>query len=121
MENSTPLGKDLRSRIGKLATAIGFAFVIGSVGVGPALAGGGRHDRGGGHDGGGDRGRQQEPRHEERHDYGRHEYVPPPTYYAPAPDYYAPPNYYYAPPPTYYEEPPPPPSEGWTFIFPLGR
>src|ERR1700730_15585098 len=110
MENSTPLGKDLRSRIGKLAIAIGFAFVIGCCGVRPALAGGGGPDRGGGHDRGGAR---------ERHDYGRHEYVPPPTYYAP--NYYAPPNYYYAPPPTYYEAPPPPPSEGWNFVFPLGR
>jgi hypothetical protein len=115
MKTSIPLGKDLRSRIGRLASAIGFAFLIGCFGVGPALAGGGGHNRGGGHDGGGgDRGRQQEPRHEERRSYDRHEY-------APVPDYYAPPNYYYAPPPTYYEAPPPPPSEGWTFVFPLGR
>lgn len=109
METSTTLGKDLRSRIGRIAMAIGCAFVIGAVSVGPALAGGGGHDRG-------DGGRHQEEQHEERHDNDRHEnryqnYNYPPTYY------YAPPNYYYTPPPVYYD--PPPRSEGWSFIFPF--
>jgi hypothetical protein len=107
MENPNTRGK----RIGRIAMAIGFACVIGGVGVGPALAGGGGHDRG-------DRGHPQ-PRHEERHDNYRYETAPN-YYYAPAP----PPNYYYAPPPPVYYEPPPvyygapARSEGWTFIFP---
>ncbi len=109
METSTRHGKDLRFRVGRIAMAIGLTFVIGGVGVGPALAGGGgdRHDNG----------RHGPQRHEEHHDHGWHE-APSNYYYAPAPDYYAPPNYYYAPPPPVYYEPQAPQSEGWNFIFP---
>jgi hypothetical protein len=107
METSTMPAEDLRSRVGKLALAIGFAFALGAVGVRPAMAGAGGHDHG-------DNGRHQEQRHDERHDNGRHDDHQ--NYYAP-PTYYVPPNYDYAPPPVYYDAPPPP-SEGWTFIFP---
>ena len=111
METSTRHGKNLRSTMGRIAMAIGLIFAIGGVGVGPAVAGGG-----GDHHDNGRHGRQG---HEEHHDHGRYER---PNYYnAPASDYYAPPNYYYAPPPPVYYQPQAPPSEGWNFIFPLGR
>ena len=72
METPVARGKDLH-RVGRIAMVIGLAFVIGGVGVGPALAGGGGHDHG-------DNGeRHQAPRHEEHHDHYRH--APPPNYY----------------------------------------
>ena len=110
METTVARGKDLH-RVGRIAMVIGLAFVIGGVGVGPALAGRGGHDHGNNGE------RHQAPRHEEHHDHYRH--APPPNYY-----YAQPPNYYYAPPPPIYYQPPPvyygapPRSEGWTFIFP---
>lgn len=79
-----------RTRIGKIAVAIAFAFVIGIIAVKPALA---DHHHGWHHG----------------HHWGHfHHYVAP----APAPltDYYVPPaNYYTAPEPYYYSEPAPPP------------
>jgi hypothetical protein len=110
MEISSKPGKELRSKIGRIATAIAFAFVIGSVAVGPARADDhrGRDDRGG-------------DRHHNDSDRG---YRGPDVYFAPQPDYYyAPqPDYYYAPEPDYYYAPqpeyyPPRPSEGHQLFF----
>ena len=97
------------SKIGRIATAVAFALVIGSFGVGPARADehrGGDRGRGGDHHDGGDRGR------------GPTVYVAPQPdyYYAPQPDYYyAPEPYeYYSPQPEYY---PPPRREGFNLFF----
>ena len=110
MEISPKPGKKLRSKIGRIATAIAFAFVICSVAVGPARA---ADDRG--HD---DRGGDRHPDNRDRGDRGPDVYSPPQPdyYYAPAPNYYyAPePDYYYAPEPQY---DPPPPSEGINLFF----
>ena len=100
----TQLGRDLRSRIGTIAMAIGFAVAIGAVGARPALADG--HDHGPGHDNGHQQG---------RHDNGRRGRGPEHHYYVPERGYYGPPNYEYQPP-VYYDQPRP--SQGWTFIFP---
>jgi hypothetical protein len=93
-----PKGKS-RSKIVRITTAIGFALVIGSFGVGSVLADSPGHDNHGGaqhHDDGnhgGDRGH-------------RGGYAPPSTNY-----YYAPqPNYYTAPEPYYYNNNEAPPS-----------
>jgi len=113
MEISPKPKKELRSKIGRIATAVAFVLVIGSVSVGPARADehrGGGERRGGGdeHRGGGD------------HDRGRNVYIAPQPdyYYAPQPDYYvAPEPYeYYPPQPDYY---PPPPPEGILLFFGL--
>jgi hypothetical protein len=103
-------GKESRSKIGKIATAIALAFVICSVSVGPARADDhrGHDDRGGAH-------HHDNRNHGER---GRDVYAGPQPdyYYAPGPNYYtAPePDYYYAPQPEY--EPPPPP-QGINLFF----
>ena len=124
MEISPKPGKELCSKIGRIATAIAFAFMICSVAVGPARAvdqhghgGGGHAGGGGGHGGGGHGGGD----HRGGHGGGGHgggwggggNY-----YYAPAPNYYtAPePDYYYGPEPEYY---PPPPSQGINLFFGL--
>jgi hypothetical protein len=90
----------LRSRIGRVATAVAFALVICSFGVGPARAAdahrGGGGNRAAGH--GGDRG-----------GYRGGGYAPTvvDNYYAPAPDYYvAPEPYYYGDGPEYVAPPP---------------
>jgi hypothetical protein len=107
MEISPKPGKELRTKIGRIATAIGFAFVICSVAVGPARA-----DDRRGHD---DRGARQHD-NRDREDRG------PDVYYAPQPDYYyAPPaNYYNSPEPDYYYAPQPqynPPPPGIRLFF----
>jgi hypothetical protein len=108
MEISPNPGKELRSKIGRIATAIAFAFVIFSVAVEPARA----DDHRGHNDRGGDR------HHHERYrgERGPNFYYPPQPdyYYAPAPDYYyAPePDYYYLPQPQYT-----PPPEGIRLFF----
>jgi|SRR5271163_3236584 len=114
MEASLEPKKELRSSMARIATAVGFALVLGSFVAGPAHAydnnhggpnhgpvqhGGGSY-HGGYHGGGGGRG---------------------PTivdnYYAPAPDYYASPEPYgyYGPGPEYGEAPP----QGVTLFFGL--
>jgi hypothetical protein len=82
---------ELRSRIGRIAAAVGFALVIGTFAAGPAHAGhhGGDRDRG-------------EYRHRDNDDRGyrggRYYAYQQPDYY-----YYRPqPNYYAAPDPYYY-------------------
>ena len=110
MEMSPKTGKELRSKIGRIATAIAFAVVICGVAVGPAGA-----DDHRGHDDRGDR----HPDHRDGGERG------PNVYYEPQPDYYyaPPPNYYYAPEPDYYYAPPqpqyypPPPPEGIQLFF----
>jgi hypothetical protein len=110
MEISPKPGKELRSKIGRIATAIAFAFVICSVAVGPA-----RSDDQRGHDD--NRGGDQHHDNRDRGERG------PDVYYVPQPDYYyAPaPNYYTAPEPDYYYAPQrqynPPPSEGVHLFF----
>lgn len=97
--------KTMLTRISKIAMAIGFSFVIGTIALTPARA----EDHG--HHGG--------ERHHDRHySYGSGYVAPAPSYY------YAPPvNYYTAPEPTYYYDPqpvynePPPPSQGVTLFF----
>ncbi len=110
MEAAFKTGKKVRSRIGRIAAAVGLALMICSVAAGPARAD--DHDRGRGHD---DRG------HHDDHDRGwggGTVYVAPGPYYAPDPDYYAAPEpYEYYPPepqPDYY---PPPPPEGINLFF----
>ncbi len=104
--------EELRSKIGRIATAVAFALVICSFGVGAARADdhhGNDRGRGGDqHHDGGDRDRGRGPN----------------IYYAPQPDYYyAPqPDYYYAPDPYEYYPPqpeyyPPPPPEGINLFF----
>jgi hypothetical protein len=108
MEISPKNGNELRSKIGRIATAIAFALMICSVAVGPARA-----------DDNGDRGNRG---HNDR-DRGERSHN---VYIEPVPDYYyAPqPDYYYAPEPQYYYQPrpqpeyyPPPPSEGINLFF----
>jgi hypothetical protein len=82
--------KETRSAMGKIATAVAFALVIGSLGVSAARADGDRDDRG---------------RHGGQYrDNDNRGYRGPSYAYAPQPDYYyAPqPDYYYAPEPNYY-------------------
>ena len=105
MEISPKPGKELRSRIGRIAAAIAFALMICSVAVGTLRAddhGKGKH------------------RDNDRWERG------PNIYYAPQPDYYyvPPPDYYYAPEPDYYysdrprpEYYPRPRSEGLNLFF----
>jgi uncharacterized membrane protein len=126
MEISPKPKKASRFKIGRIATAVAFALVICSFGVGPARAaddhrggggnrGGGEH-RGGGNDhrgGGGDRGYHGG---EDGGHWGG-------GYYAPGPDYYvAPEPYgYYGPAPCYgpdyNEDCGPPPPSGITLFF----
>jgi hypothetical protein len=109
MEISHKAGKELRAKIGRIATAFAFAFVICGVATGAAYAAD-QH----GHD---NRGGDQH-RGNSGHDRGRGGYVAPQTdnYYAPGPNYYtAPePDYYYAQQPDYY---PQQPSQGVNLFF----
>jgi hypothetical protein len=91
MQESPKSKIELRSRIGRIAAAVGFALVIGTFAAGPAHAGhhGGDRDRG-------------EYRHRDNDDRGyrggRYYAYQQPDYY-----YYRPqPNYYAAPDPYYY-------------------
>lgn len=113
MEISPKPGKELRSRIGRIAAAIAFALMICGVAVGPLRAD--------------DHGKDKHHGDRDRWERG------PNIYYAPQPDYYyvPPPDYYYAPEPDYYYPPapeyyapepqpeyyPPPPSEGIHLFF----
>jgi len=103
---------ELRSKIARIAAAVGLALVIGSFGVGSARA----DDHHGGNNRGGDQ-------HHDNGDRGRRG---PAVRYVPQPDYYyAPPtpNYYYAPEPDYYYAPQPdydtPPPQGIQLFFGL--
>jgi hypothetical protein len=97
----------MASKIGAMAVATAFAFVVCGVAVRPVLAEHGDHYRG--------RGRYHENRHYgDRHQWrhrGGYEYQPGVTYYAPSP------YVYYAPPPVVYV--PPRPSWGINLFFPL--
>ena len=109
MEISAKPRKELRSKIGRIATAIALAFVICSVAVGPARA----EDRRGHDDTSGGE-RHRDDRDRER---GPDVYIAPQPdyYYAPQPDYYTapePPDYYYSPQRQYN-----PPPEGVTLFF----
>jgi hypothetical protein len=113
MDTSPKPKEELRSKIGRIAMAVAFTLVIGSVVVGPARAA----DHGGRD---GDRGRDGDQRHND----GDRGYRGPNVYIAPQPDYYyaPPPDYYYAPEPEQYYGPqpeyyPPPPSEGVHLFF----
>jgi hypothetical protein len=105
--------KASRFKIGRIATAIGFALVIGSFGVGPARA---ADDHRGG--GGGNRGAVA------HRDSGYHGARRGSVNYAATDNYYAPaPNYYYAPEPEQYYGPEQdysaPPPEGISLFFGL--
>jgi uncharacterized protein DUF3824 len=110
MEISAKPRKELRSKIGRITTAIAFAFVICSVAVGPARA----EDRRGHDD---NRGGDQHRDNRDRGERGPDVYIAPQPdyYYAPQPDYYTapePPDYYYAPQRQYN-----PPPEGVNLFF----
>jgi hypothetical protein len=93
MQQSPKSKIELRSKIGRIAAAVGFALVIGSFAAGPVRADDAH--RGGDRDRGGDQHRDNDNR----------DYRGPAVVYAPQPDYnyYAPqPNYYAAPDPYYY-------------------
>jgi hypothetical protein len=103
---------ELRFKFGAIATAVAFALVIGSFGVGSARA---DDHRGGDRDRGADQHRDNDNRG----------YRGPAVVYAPQPDYYyAPqPDYYDAPEPDYYYAPAPqydsPPPQGISLFFGL--
>ncbi len=102
---------ELRSKIARIAAALGFVLVIGSFGVGPARAA--DHH-------GNDRGRGGD-QHRDNDNRG---YRGPGVVYAPQPDYYyAPqPDYYVAPEPYYYGDAPgydAPPPQGISLFFGL--
>ena len=95
---------ELRSRIGRIAAAVGFALVVGSFAIGPASA---DNDHGGGRDRGSDQHRENNARGYRGGDRG-HVYASQPdyNYYEPQPNYYAAPDpYYYGTGPGY-EAPP---------------
>jgi hypothetical protein len=110
MEVSPTRKTELRSRIGRIAAAVGFALVICSFGVGPVRAADNYHDNNHG---------------DQHHDSGYHGgYRGPAVVYAPQPDYYyAPqPDYYAAPDPDYYGPGPgydAPPPQGISLFFGL--
>lgn len=109
MEISSQRGKELRVKIGRIATTVAFAVVMCGVTAGPVCAADqhGHDNRGGG-------------QHHDDHGRGRHR---PEVRSAPQPDYYyAPgPNYYSAPEPQYYypaqPDYEPPPSQGINLFF----
>jgi hypothetical protein len=111
MQVSPKPKKESRFKIGAIATAVAFALVIGSFGVGSARA---DDHRGGDRDRGGDQHRDND-----RRGYRGPAvvYAQPDYYYAPQPDYYAAPepDYYYAPAPQY-DSPPP---QGISLFFGL--
>src|ERR1700683_321995 len=85
MEISPTPGKELHCKIGRIAKAIAFSFLIGSFAVGSARAADNRgHDARGGN------------QHSDNRDRGRRAA---PAYYPPQQDNY------YAPPPHYYNAP----------------
>jgi hypothetical protein len=108
MEMFCKNGKELRAKIGRIATAFAFAFVICGVATGAAYAD--QHDR----DRGGDQHRGDGDHEGHRSDY--RSAPQPDNYYAPGPNYYSAPepDYYYAPQPDYY---PPQPSQGVNLFF----
>jgi hypothetical protein len=112
MQQSPKSKIELRSKIGRIAAAVGFALVIGSFAAGPVRADDAH--RGGDRDRGGDQHRDNDNR----------DYRGPAVVYAPQPDYnyYAPqPNYYAAPDPYYYGSGPgyEAPPQGVTLFFGL--
>jgi hypothetical protein len=82
---------ELRTRIGRIAAAVGFALVVGSFAAGPVRADDNHR--------GGDRGRASD-QHRDNDNRG---YRGGGNYYA----YQQPDNYYYAPQPNYYAAPDP--------------
>ncbi len=112
MQESPKSKIELRSKIGRIAAAVGFALLIGSFAAGPVRADDAH--RGGDRDRGGDQHRDNDNR----------DYRGPAVVYAPQPDYnyYAPqPNYYAAPDPYYYGSGPgyEAPPQGVTLFFGL--
>jgi hypothetical protein len=113
MQLSLKPKNEFRTKVARIAAAVGFALLIGSFAVGSARADNG-HD-------GNDRDRGSD----QHRDNDRRDYRGPAVVYAPAPDYnyYAPqPNYYTAPDPYYYGPGPgydAPPPQGVTLFFGL--
>ena len=94
---------ELRSRIGRIAAAAGFALVIGSFAVGPAHAD--NNHRGGDRDRGSDQHRDNDNRGY-RGGGGEVYAAQPDYYYAPQPNYYAAPDPYYYESGPRYDTPP---------------
>ncbi len=101
---------ELRSKIGRIAAAVGFALVIGTVGVGPAHADGYNDN---GDYSYSDNGRADRQYNNDNRDYrgGNNYYAyqqqPDYYYYAPQPNYYAAPDPYYYGSDRGYSAPPP--------------
>jgi hypothetical protein len=90
---------ELRSRIGRIAAAVGFALVVGSFAVGPARA---DNDHGGDRNRGSDQHRDNDNRGYRGGGRGEVYAAQPDYYYAPQPNYYAAPDpYYYNSGPSY--------------------
>ena len=96
---------ELRSRIGRIAAAVGFALLIGSFAAGPVRADDNRR--------GDDRGRSDQYRDNDNRGYrgGDNYYAyqqqPDYYYYTPQPNYYAAPDPYYYGSDRSYDSPPP--------------
>jgi len=101
MQESTKPKIGFRSKLGRIAMAVGVAFVVGSFAVGPAHADNDHR--------GDDRGHNDRHRDNDNRGYrgGDRDYAAQPDYYyAPQPNYYAAPDpYYYGNEPRY-ESPP---------------
>ena len=95
---------ELRSRIGRIAAAVGFALVIGGFAVGPAHAD--NNHRGGDRDRGGDQHRDNDNRGYRGGGRGEVYAAQPDYYYAPQPNYYAAPDPYYYESGPRYDTPP---------------
>jgi len=97
---------ELRSKIGRIAAAVGFALVIGSF-AGPVRADGDDH-RGDNRDRGSDQHRDNDNRGYRGDDnYYAYQQTPDYYYYAPQPNYYAAPDPYYYGSDRSYSAPPP--------------
>jgi hypothetical protein len=92
---------ELRARLATIAAAVGFALVIGTVGVGPAHADG--------YNDNGDYSYSDNGRADRQYNNDNRDYRGPAVVYAPQPDYYyePQPDYYAAPEPDRYYRPAP--------------
>jgi hypothetical protein len=98
---------ELRTKIGRIAAAVGFAVLIGSFAAGPVRADGDDH-RGGNRDRGSDQHRDNDNRgYRGGNNYYAYQQPPDYYYYNPQPNYYAAPDPYYYGSDRSYSAPPP--------------
>jgi hypothetical protein len=106
MQESPKSKIELRSKIGRIAAAVGFALVIGSFAVGPAHAD--DNHRGGDRDRGSNQHRDNDNRgYRGGGNYYAYQQQPDYYYYTPQPNYYAAPDPYYYGSDRSYDSPPP--------------